>query len=133
MKIILSCILFLCICVTGFLSTSNSTPMVKPLIKPQVQAAMAQNSLSILSSLSSVKRGETGAIIIKGKPKTLYSITTSYKIASKTVSVVQWRTTDVTGVATFNWIVSYSTVPGTYNATISGGSETLYTKHIVLP
>ena len=74
----------------------------------------------------------SGVITIQGTPNTLYNIKTSYKLANKTVSVIQWRTTDETGVATFNWIVSMETMAGTYDATISGGGNILKTNHRVL-
>lgn len=127
------CILVLTIILLGSYNTAKSTPtpIVKLLTAPQAQSVMAQNSLTIISSVSTVKHGETGAIIIQGTPRTQYSIKTSYKLGNKTIPVIQWRTTDQIGVTTFNWIVSNGTTPGTYNAIISGGGNTLTTTHTV--
>jgi len=132
MKLKTKYILILSICMLGNYNTANSIPTMKLLTGEQTQSVMAQNPLSIRSSVSKVKRGETGLIIIQGIPNTRYSIKTSYKLANKTIPVLQLRTTDKTGEATFNWIVNMETTPGTYEALISGGGNTLKTAHIVL-
>lgn len=126
-------ILFLGMCMLANHGTAKSIPTVKLLTVPQTQSTTVLSSFSILSDLSAVKRGGTGVIIIHGTPRTQYSIRTSYKLGNKTIPVMQLRTTDKTGVATFNWIVSMETVPGTYDVTISGDGNILKTTHIVLP
>jgi len=117
----------------GYNSTAEATTMIDRSNISQKQHTKSQNNLRIINSVSAVKRGGTGIITIQGMPNTLYSIKTSYKLINKTVSVTQWRTTDETGVITFNWIVSMETMSGTYDATISGGGDVLKTNHKVLP
>lgn len=127
------CILFLSICILIIYSTANSMPIAKLLPAIQTQSVMAQTPLKIISDLSIVNHRGTGLIIIQGAPRTDYIIKSSYKLGNKTIPVMQLRTTDKTGVATFNWIVSMETTPGTYNVLISGKGNTLNTTHTVLP
>lgn len=132
MKIKISCILLLGICIVGLCAIKSLS--IPQLISESVAVTTeAQGSLKILSSTSSLKHGGAGLITIKGKPGTRYSIHTSYRLANRTILVTQWRIADRTGVAAFNWIVSMDTTPGTYTATITGGGETLRTTHTVLP
>ena len=133
MKIKISCILLLGMLMLGCNNTNVEIPTVKSLNIPQEQITIVQSNLKIINAISEVKRGGTGVIIIQGMPKTLYNIKTSYKLGNKIVPVIQWRTTDATGVATFNWIVSKNTIVGTYPATISGGGDVVNTNHTVLP
>jgi hypothetical protein len=133
MKIKVACIITLSVCIMGYCGTSGAAPVVENVNMSQKQTIIAQNELIIINSVSSVNLGGTGVITIQGARNTLYKIETSYKLANKTVSVIQWRTTDGTGVTTFNWIVSENTNTGTYDATISGGGQILKTKHTVLP
>ncbi|MBU3141991.1 hypothetical protein [Clostridium sp. CF012] len=132
MKIKVVGILFLSMCIMGYHSTNGAISMVKAVNMTQKQFILSQNNLKIISAVSTVKHGVTGVITIQGTPNTLYNIKTSYKIKNKTVSVIQWRTTDRTGVATFNWVVSKETTAGSYAATISGGGDIINTDHTVL-
>jgi hypothetical protein len=133
MKTKVACILTLSVCIIGYCGTSGAAPVVETVNMSQKHNIIAQSELIIINSVSSVNLGGTGVITIKGKPNTLYKIKTSYKLENKMVSVIQWRTTDGTGVTTFNWIVSGNTNTGTYDATISGGGQILKTEHTVLP
>ena len=126
-------VLLLGIFMLGNYSVDKSVPTVTLLTVSQTQSVIADNSLRIISSLSTARRGETGVIIIHGTPRTQYTIKTFYKLGDKIIPVMQLRTTDKTGVATFNWIVSMKTTPGTYDASIFGEGITLKTTHIVLP
>jgi len=132
MKIKVAWILFLSMCIMGYTSIIGEISKVKAINMTQTQSINAQSRLKIINAVSAVKHGETGVITIQGIPNTLYNIRTSYKIKNKTVSVIQWRTTDRIGVATFNWIVSNDTIAGKYSATIYGGGDTLAISHIVL-
>ena len=132
MKIKIACIFILGLCIMGYHSSIEVTPTVKALNMSQKQTIISQSHLKVINAVSTVKRGETGVITIQGKPNTKYNIKTSYKVGNRTISVIQWRTTDGIGVATFNWIVSMDTIAGTYAATIAGGDEVLNTKHTVL-
>lgn len=132
MKIKVAWILFLGMCIVGYQSTTGAISMVKAVNMPQKQFILAQSNLKIINAIATVKHGGTGVITIQGNPNTLYNIKTSYKIENKIVSVIQWRTTDRTGVATFNWIVSKDTIAGTYAATISGGGDIINTDHTVI-
>ncbi|MCJ7690302.1 MAG: hypothetical protein MUO60_13395 [Clostridiaceae bacterium] len=133
MKIKAACIIFLGVCIMGFYGINVTTPVVEAFNISQKQPLISQGQLKIISSVSVVKHGDTGLITIQGIPNTRYNITTSYKIKDKTISVIQWRTTDRIGVTTFNWIVNMKTIAGTYDATISGGGAILKTNHTVLP
>lgn len=132
MKIKVACILLLGMCMIGYNHTAEATIRVESKNMSQNQSIIAQRQLKIINAVSDVKRGETGVITIQGVPNTLYNIKTSYKSGNKTIYVVQWRTTDRTGVTTFNWIVGMETMAGTYNATISGGGDILKTNHKVM-
>jgi hypothetical protein len=125
--------ILLSICLIGNYSAAKSMPTVRLLTIAHSQSVTISNSLGIIGDLSTVKRGGTGVIIIHGTPKTQYTIRTSYKLGNKVVPVMQLRTTDKTGVATFNWIVSMETIPGTYDVSISGDGNTIRTTHVVLP
>lgn len=131
MKIKVAWILFLGMCIIGFPNT-GAISTVKASNMPQRQSIIVRSHLKIINAVSVVKHGGTGVITIKGTPNTQYNIKTSYKLENKTVSVIQWRTTDGTGVATFNWIVGNDTIAGIYPATISGGGDILNTSHTVL-
>ena len=131
MKIKIVYILLLSICMMGYNSTTQATTIEKELNTSQKQYIISQNNLRIINAVSEVKRGGIGVITIQGTPNTLYNIKTSYKVDNKTVYVVQWSTTDDTGVTTFNWIVSMETMSGIYDATISGGGYTIITNHKV--
>jgi len=132
MKIKVVWILLLGICIMGYNSSAQAINMVKALVIPQKQLMIVVSHLKIINAISTVRHGGTGVITIQGIPNTLYNIKTSYKTENKTVSVIQWRTTDRTGVTTFNWIVGDDTVAGTYPASISGGGELLNTSHTVV-
>ena len=132
MKIKVAWILFLGMCIMGYHSNVEAISIVRSVNIPQKQSIIAQSHLEIINASSIVEHGGTGVITIQGMPNTLYNIKTSYKLKNKTISVIQWRTTDATGVATFNWIVDNGTTAGTYPATISGGGDIINTNHTVL-
>lgn len=133
MKIKVACIIFLGVCTMGYYGIAGTTPVVEAFSISQKEPMISQSQLKIINSVSVVKHGETGLITIQGIPNTRYNITTSYKLNNKTISVIQWRTTDGIGVTTFNWIVAMKTLAGTYDATISGGGDILKTNHTVVP
>lgn len=97
-----------------------------------VQSLQA-TSLQIINSTASLKRGETGIITIQGKPNTRYTIETSYRMGGRSISIRQWRISDSSGRATFNWVVDAKTEPSTQSAVISGGGEVVETTHTVQP
>jgi len=132
MKIKVACILLLGMCMIGYNRTAEATTTVEGINISQKQNIVAQRQLKIINSVSDVKLEQTGVITIQGVPNTLYNIKTSYKSGNKTIYVVQWRTTDRTGVTTFNWIVGKESMAGTYDATISGGGDILKTYHKVI-
>jgi hypothetical protein len=132
MKIKVVAILFLGMCIMGYHSNVEAICTVKAVNMLQEQSIITQSHLKIINAISTVKHKGTGVITIQGIPNTLYNIKTSYKIENKTVSVIQWRTTDRTGVTTFNWVVDNDTIAGTYSATISGGGDILNITHTVL-
>lgn len=132
MKMKVTWVLLLGMCIMGYNSSVEAASMVKASNISQEKASLVVSHLKIINAVSTVNHGGTGVITIQGIPNTLYNIKTSYKIENKTVSVIQWRTTDRTGVTTFNWIVGYDTMAGTYPASISGGGDLLNTSHTVL-
>jgi len=133
MKVKVLSVLLLGMCIMGYNYTTLATTMSNELNSTQKQSIISQNTLRIINSDTNVERGGIGVITIHGRPNTLYNIKTTYKLANKTVSVIQWRTTDDTGVTTFNWVVDTKTMAGTYDATISGGGYMLKTSHKVEP
>lgn len=99
----------------------------------QVQSQYVSNDLRIINSKITINRGDFGFITIEGIPQTKYRITTSFNKGGKIISVTQLRVTGPNGQATFNWFVDYDTLPGTYQATISGGGKSLSIYHTVNP
>jgi alpha-D-ribose 1-methylphosphonate 5-triphosphate synthase subunit PhnG len=87
--------------------------------------------LSVISSNTVLRRGETGTLTIQGKANTNYSISTSYVLGDREISVTQLRTTDENGQATFNWVVDRRTALGTRRAVITGGGERIELTHTV--
>lgn len=132
MKIKVAWILILSLCIMGNYSTTKAITSVKAMNTKQKQTLEVRTHINIINAVSTVRHGGTGIITIKGAPNTLYNIKTSYMIDNKTISVIQWRTTDKTGVTTFNWVVRNETIAGVYPATISGGGDVLNTSHAVL-
>lgn len=132
MKIKVAWILILSLCIMGNYSTTKAITSVKAMNTKQKQTLEVRTHINIINDVSTVRHGGTGIITIKGAPNTLYNIKTSYMIDNKTISVIQWRTTDKTGVTTFNWVVRNETIAGVYPATISGGGDILNTSHTVL-
>lgn len=132
MRIKIACVLFLGLSIIGYRSEQEAKPIAQAVCMAQNKLEIAKDNLKIINAITSVKRGGTGIITIQGAPNTAYSIETSYKLGNKTIPVIQWRRTDITGVATFNWIVSMETIIGTYDATISGGKNIIKTNHRVI-
>jgi len=132
MKSKVACILLIAICITGYNPSVFAVPIAIGENIAQNQYMVSQSKLVIISAISAVEHGGIGVITIQGKPNTLYNIKTSYKLENKIIPVIQWRTTDGTGVTTFNWVVSKKTMAGTYDATISGGGDVLKTYHKVI-
>jgi len=132
MKIKVICVLFLGLSIIGYRGIIDTKSIAVTVNMEQGQIEIAKNKLRIINAISNVKRGGTGIITIQGIPNTEYSIETSYKLGNKTIPVIQSRKTDLTGVTTFNWIVSMESIVGTYDATISGGGEIIKTNHRVL-
>ena len=132
MKIKVAGILLVAMCIMGYNRIAFAIPLATGTNMAQKQYMISQNKLIIINAVSAVEHGGIGVITIQGTPNTLYNIKTSYKLGDKTISVIQWRTTDGTGVTTFNWIVSMRTMPGTYDATITGGGDVLRTYHKVI-
>jgi hypothetical protein len=100
--------------------------------KPVTQEDISRN-IQIVNSNTNLKLGETGFYMIQALPNTRYTITTNYKKGTHVMSVSQWRKTDESGYATFNWVVGANTQPGVYTAIIRGGGARLKTNYIILP
>jgi hypothetical protein len=132
MRIKIACVLFLGLSIIGYRGITEAKPITQAVNTTKNQFEITKNNLKIINAITTVKRGGTGIITIQGAPNTAYSIETSYGLLNKTIPVIQWRKTDVTGVATFNWIVSMETIVGVYDATISGGGNIIKTNHRVI-
>lgn len=91
----------------------------------------AETQLKIISSKTVLRRGETGIIVIQGKPNTTYKITTTYALNGREFFVTQRRVTDGSGQATFNWVVERGTDLGTRKAVITGGGKSIDLTHTV--
>jgi hypothetical protein len=110
----------------------NTASNTNKSVTVQTQAEVAQNNLRIINSQTTLNHGGMGYITVQGKAKTQYTLLSSFKVGNRVVDVTQWRITGDSGQATFNWIVSPETVPGTYDIFISGGGERLNLSHTVL-
>ncbi|MCB2288260.1 hypothetical protein LGK97_00585 [Clostridium sp. CS001] len=132
MKINKAFLLFLGLSIIEYGGVAEAKPIAQAVTIAKNQFETTNNNLKIINAITTVKRGGTGIITIQGIPNTKYSIETSYKLLNKTIPVIQWRRTDITGVATFNWIVSMETSISTHDATISGGGSILKTSHRVI-
>ena len=127
----LLCILFLCVflmgCSTQNYLNSNGDE------NSSVQTQAAPQDLRIINSRTTLRLGEAGFITIQGEPGVRYTIKTSFRMGNHVIPVTQWRVAGTNGQATFNWVVSQETVPGTYSGTISGGGRTIQISHTVVP
>ena len=133
MKLRLLCMILICMFLSGCRSKTNMPSIFGRLSSMQYTTQGLPGDISIINSNTAVNRGDFGFITIQAQPGTRYRITTSYKKGSRIVSVNQWRITDSKGQATFNWVVSPETVPGTYPAIIYGGGRSINTYHTVNP
>lgn len=95
------------------------------------QSNPANGALKVINSKTAVNLGDKGYITIQGKPGVKYTVKTYFKKGDMLYHVAQWRTAGTDGMVTFEWDVGYDTVPGTNNAVISGGGETLNLSHTV--
>lgn len=105
------------------INTSN-----KPVTQEDINRA-----IRIINSNTNLKQGDTGFFMIQALPNTRYTITTNYKRGTQIMSVSQWRRTDESGYATFDWVVGANTQPGVYTAIIRGGGTRIKTNYIILP
>lgn len=126
-------ILSLSILISGFSSAINMRTNLTELKTIEVQAQTASENLRIIDSRTILNSGNMGYIIIQGTPRRRYTLKSSFKIDNTVIDITQWRITGDNGQATFNWVVSPESVPGTYNILIYGGDgERLHLSHTVL-
>lgn len=98
-----------------------------------VSAGVVVDNLQIIHSSTTLRHGDAGFITIQGRPGTQYTISTSYRVGNAVISVRQMRFTGKNGQATFNWVVSPETVPGTYTGRITGDGKSMDISHTVIP
>lgn len=99
----------------------------------QTRAEVAYESLRVISSNTTLKKGDIGYITIQGKPRTKYTLRSTFQVGNRVVEVNQWRITGNDGKATFNWVVSSESHPGTRDIIIYAAGESLSLSHTVLP
>ena len=116
------------------LNTCNINPKSASVVElEQIKVESRQRELIVIQSLTTLRHGDIGIITIQGEPGVKYLLESSFSDGIRTIPVSQLRTGDSRGLATFNWVVSEDTVPGTYPITIQGGNETLTLSHTVMP
>lgn len=125
-------ILAVCLIIGGVLGVISS------ISKPENEtgtfsAETVADNLQIIRSNTTLRTGDSGFITIQGRPGTKYTINTTYRIGNTVISVSQMRVTGAKGQATFNWVVSPETVPGTYTGRITGDGKSIGISHTVLP
>lgn len=126
-------VLILIIFISGCSKGIEKTYDINKLSAIEVQAEVVLESLKVIDSNTILKRGEIGYITIQGKPRTKYTLKSSFRIGNTESYVTQWRITGNSGQATFNWVVDFETVPGTHDISISGNGERVNLSHTVLP
>lgn len=129
-------LLYFVLCMIFIVGCSSNTSSISKSNMPQVSRLQAQsysNGLKIFRSNTRVHLGDMGFITIQGKPGARYTIQSSFRKGNRVISVTQWRIAGTNGQATFNWVVSTDTTPGTYSAVISGDGKKLSESHTVLP
>jgi hypothetical protein len=135
MKYKLLCILLFCFLAVGYIVESKFTACLNnpSSVGVQAQTMAASTALTVVSSKTTIRPGDSGYITIQGKPGIRYKLKSSFGIGTRLMYVTQLRTTDANGMATFNWVAEPSSVPGTYSISITGGGETLNLSHTVTP
>lgn len=124
-------ILFLSILITGCNNKMNLGYDNNKMPLTKLEAQSQSKDIKIIASSTNLKRGDIGFITIQAQPGVRYVIETSYNTGGKTVKVSQMRETGDDGQATFIWVVSDDTAPGTYKGTISGGGRSIDITHTV--
>lgn len=133
MKYKLLCILLFCFLAVGYIDEINFMSYINKSASIEVQAQQISTALTVVSSKTTIRPGDSGYITMQGKPRTKYMLKSTFGIGTRIMYVTQWRTTDANGMATFNWVAESSSVPGTYSISITGGGETLKLSHTVAP
>ncbi|QGU96133.1 hypothetical protein GOM49_14435 [Clostridium bovifaecis] len=126
-------ILIFSIFIAGCGKEIDKIQYVNKLSTIEVRGEVVSEILKVIDSNTTLKRGEIGYIIIQGKPRTRYTLQSSFRIGSKEQYVTQWRVTGGSGQATFNWVVDFETAPGTHDISITGNGEKIHLTHTVLP
>jgi hypothetical protein len=88
--------------------------------------------ITIVKKSTTVKRGGSGFITIKGIIGERYTIKTSYVSRNDIVSAKKTIVANDKGFATFTWSVDNDTVPGTYPVIITSDFESINLTHVVL-
>lgn len=129
MKIKSLCMVVLCV----ILLVLNGIPGGSQSVTGSAETQARVQTLKIVKAQATLKRGETGMIVIQGTPGVQYTLKTTYQKGDRIIPVTQWRTVDEKGEATFNWVVDDETEPKTHNVVITGNGEIVETTHTVLP
>lgn len=116
-----------------FTSCYLSTKSVSVIEVNRVKVESKQRDLSLIHSTTTLRQGDVGIITIQGEPGEKFLLESTFNDGFRTIPVSQLRTGDSRGYATFSWVVSEDTAPGTYPITIRGSSGTLTLSHTVIP
>lgn len=111
----------------------NGVPEAYKTLNSSTETVSQVQALKIIKASTTLRRGESGIIVIQGTPAAQYTLETTYEKSGRVIPVTQWRTADNNGQATFNWVVDDETEPRTHDIVISGNGEVMETKHTVLP
>lgn len=129
MRIKSLCMVFLC----TTLLFLNGFPRTIETMSNSAKTSKQIQRLKIIKSKTTLRRGETGIIVIQGTPGVEYTLKTTYEKRGRVIPVTQWRTADNNGEAIFNWVVDDETEAKTHSIVISGNGEVIETQHTVLP
>ncbi|NLK87304.1 MAG: hypothetical protein GX279_07430 [Clostridiaceae bacterium] len=88
--------------------------------------------LVLRSIKSPVRQGETGALSVRGKPDTEYTITGVYRISDNMLTSTVVKRSGNNGIVELEWNVSRQTAPGTYAIMVSGGGEQMTASYTVI-
>lgn len=98
-----------------------------PTEKPTTPPTEAATPIVFKSYTDHINAGETATVIIQGAPNTEYSIDVYYGSSESTAKGLEAKTSDSSGVVSWEWKVGTNTSKGEHSITVRGGgtSETV--------
>lgn len=106
---------------------TKTNPTEPPSEKPATPPTEASTPIEFTYYTNYVEAGETATVKIQGAPNTEYSIDVYYGSSESKAKGLEKKTSDSSGVVSWEWIVGTNTSKGEHSITVRGGgtSETV--------